>query len=196
MLILNIYSVFVMAKLNLEKKLEWSERFMARALRIAMDTSCLKRGVGAVIVKDKRIIGSGYNGAAPGVESCVELGECLRKSEDIESGRDKDYCQALHAEVNAILNAGGRPGCLGNDMYSSTYPCTGCSKIIVGAGIKKVFYAGEYDREEHSLAKYTFNRGKVEVTHFSDESLEKVCNVYDELVRHIKNKNFRFLDKK
>lgn len=185
-----------MVKINLEKKLEWPERHMAIALKIAMDTSCLKRGVGAVIVKDKRVIGSGYNGAAPGVESCVELNECLRESEKIESGRDKDYCQALHAEANAILNAGGRPGCEGNDLYSTTYPCTGCSKFIIGAGIKRVFYAGEYDREKHSLARYTFKRGKVEVIPFSEESLEKICKVYEELIGHIRSKNFRFLDRK
>lgn len=185
-----------MGMLNFEKKLEWPERFMAEALRIAMDTSCLKRGVGAVVVKDKRIVGSGYNGAAPGVESCAELGECLRKSEEIESGRDKDYCQALHAEQNAILNAGGRPGCFGNVLYSTTYPCTTCSKFIVGAGIEELVYAGKYDREEFSLAEYTLKRGKIKVTPFSEESLDKICNVFEELIGHIRNKNFRFLDKK
>ena len=196
MLIFKIKCQSVMAKLCLEKKLGWPERHMALAMLVAMNTSCLKRGVGAVVVKYKRVLGTGYNGAAPGVESCVELGECLRISDKIESGRDKDYCQAVHAEENAILNAGGRINCFEADLYCTAHPCTHCSKLIVASGIKRIFYFGEYDREEFSLSDYTLRRGKVEAVQLPDKSLERICAVYEELIRHIKARNFRFLDKK
>jgi len=189
------YGVSIMPTEFFDDRLNWDERFMANALLVAMGSSCLMRRVGAVIVKDKRVIGSGYNGAAPGVTSCREKGKCLRKEMEIESGRDKDYCQALHAEMNSILNAGGRSGCNGNVMYSTTFPCTNCSKSILGAGIDTLYYLGEYDREEFSLSDYTLKQGKVKIIKVDETSLDKICSCFEELDSHIKSYNFRLINR-
>ena len=132
------------------KRLSWDEMFMFMAIACAVRHSCLKRGVGAVLVKDKRIIGSGYNGAAGGITSCLELGHCyyedLAFQEQKMNGGDivvvkenfKIYCQAVHAEANAMSQC-SRDEAQGSFLYITNYPCPRCTQdIIITNGLKVV----------------------------------------------------------
>ena len=110
-------------------------------------SSCYKEGrqVGAVIVRDKRIITTGYNGAPSGIKSCKEKGECLRIKLGIPSGTRHELCYAIHAEQNAIIQAAKLGISIeGATLYCTHYPCTICAKMIVNAGIKRVIYIHPY----------------------------------------------------
>lgn len=136
---------------------KWDKRFMDLTETIAKWSSCFKedRNVGAIIVKNKRILTTGYNGAPAGVKSCKERGECLRKKLDIPSGKQHELCYAIHAEQNAIIQA-ARLGVSieGATLYCTHQPCAICSKIIVNAGITKVVYAKPYpDEFAHEIFK-------------------------------------------
>ena len=126
---------------------KWDIRFMEMARVVSSWTSCFapNRAVGAVIVKDKRIMTTGYNGAPAGVKTCVERGECLREKLGIASGTKQEICYATHAEQNAIIQA-ARLGVSidGATLYCTHQPCTICSKMIVNAGIKRVVYKEGY----------------------------------------------------
>ena len=126
---------------------KWDKRFVELSQTIATWSSCYKEGrqVGAVIVRDKRIITTGYNGAPSGIKSCKEKGECLRIKLGIPSGTRHELCYAIHAEQNAIIQAAKL--CIsieGATLYCTHYPCTICAKMIVNAGIKRVIYIHPY----------------------------------------------------
>ena len=126
---------------------KWDKRFMELAYLVATWSSCFQenRHVGAVIVKDKRILATGYNGAPSQVESCVEKGECLRRKLNIPSGTRHELCYAVHAEQNAVCQAAKMGISLeGATLYVTHQPCTICTKIIINAGIKKVVYVEGY----------------------------------------------------
>ena len=122
----------------------WDRYFMDMAYHVASRTTCLRRAVGAVIVKDKRILATGYNGAPSGVRHCGETG-CLRKQLGIPSGQQHELCRALHAEQNAIIQA-ARYGVNieGSSIYITTQPCVVCAKMLINAGIKEIVYAEGY----------------------------------------------------
>ena len=107
--------------------------------------SCYRRKVGAVIVKDKRVMTTGYNGAPAGISSCMERGECLREKMNIPSGTHAETCYAAHAEQNAIIQA-ARYGINidGATLYCTHQPCVICAKMIINAGIKRVVYKEGY----------------------------------------------------
>ena len=123
---------------------------MEMARMIATWSSCYNenRQVGAVIVKNKRIITTGYNGAPSGVESCKERGVCMRREMGIASGTRHELCYAIHAEQNAIIQA-ARLGIAidGATLYCTHQPCVICAKMIVNAGISKVIYGEGYPDE-------------------------------------------------
>ena len=123
----------------------WPEYFMAITKMVAKRTTCLRRGVGAVLVKDKRILATGYNGAPAGLRHCEEVG-CLRENESIPSGTRHELCRGLHAEQNVILQAAyhGIP-ISGATIYCTNKPCVICSKMIINAGIKKIYYDEGYN---------------------------------------------------
>ena len=135
---------------------KWDDRFMEMARTIANWSSCYQpnRKIGAVIVKDKRILTTGYNGAPSGVKSCVERGECLRRKLNIPSGTKHELCYAIHAEQNAIIQA-ARMGVEieGSTIYCTHQPCVICAKMIVNAGISRVVY-GEGYPDEFALEMY------------------------------------------
>lgn len=118
--------------------------------QVATWSSCFKedRQVGAVIVRDKRILTTGYNGAPEGVKSCKERGECLRVKMGIESGTRHELCYAVHAEQNAIIQA-ARLGIVldGSTLYCTHQPCVICAKMIINAGIKRIVYKQGYPDE-------------------------------------------------
>ena len=124
---------------------EWSEYFMGITRMVARRSTCLRRKVGAILVKDKRILATGYNGAPSGLKHCEEVG-CLRETSSVPSGHRHELCRALHAEQNAIVQAAchGIP-INGATLYCTNKPCVICAKMIINAGILKVYYEEDYD---------------------------------------------------
>ncbi|MDO9391046.1 MAG: dCMP deaminase family protein [bacterium] len=122
----------------------WDRYFMEIAVLVSSRTTCLRRQVGAVIVKDKRLLSTGYNGAPVGLKHCAELG-CLRQKLGVKSGEKHELCRAIHAEQNAIIQAAtfGVP-LLGASIYITHFPCVLCSKMIINAGIKRIIYSQGY----------------------------------------------------
>jgi dCMP deaminase len=126
---------------------KWDKRFIQMAEVVGSWSSCFQenRHVGAVVVRDKRILCTGYNGAPSFVKSCVEKGECLRRKMNIPSGTRQEICYAVHAEQNAVAQAAKLGISLdGATLYVTHQPCTICTKIIINAGIKKVIYKEGY----------------------------------------------------
>ena len=126
---------------------KWDVRFMKMAHVIATWTSCNTpgRAIGAVIVKDKRIMTTGYNGAPAGLKTCKERGECLRRKLGIASGTRAEVCYAIHAEQNAIIQAAKLGVSIdGATLYCTHQPCSVCARMIINAGIKRVVYQEGY----------------------------------------------------
>ena len=126
---------------------KWDKRFMDMAKMVGSWSSCFQanRQIGAVIVRNKRIITTGYNGAPAGVMSCVERGECLRRKLNIPSGTQHELCYAIHAEQNAIIQAAKLGSSIeGATLYCTHQPCVICAKMIVNAGIVRVVYHSGY----------------------------------------------------
>lgn len=122
----------------------WDEYFMDIVELIKTRSTCLRRQVGAMIVKDKRILCTGYNGAPVNCRHCVETG-CLRDQLEIPSGERHELCRGLHAEQNAIAQAAySGISVKEGTMYSSSQPCMLCAKLIINSGIKKIIFKGDY----------------------------------------------------
>jgi dCMP deaminase len=117
------------------------------AVMVATRSTCLRRQVGAVIVRDKRILATGYNGAPAGLRHCGEIG-CVRERLKVASGERHELCRAIHAEQNAIIQASSSGVSLRDSvMYTTHHPCVLCSKIIINAGIRRVMYSQGYPDE-------------------------------------------------
>ncbi len=126
---------------------KWDKRFIDLADTIGSWSSCYKenRHVGAVMVKNKRVLTTGYNGAPSGIKSCVERGECLRQKLGIASGTRAEICYAIHAEQNAIIQAAKLGISLeGATLYCTHFPCTICAKMIINSGVKRIVYRNSY----------------------------------------------------
>jgi Deoxycytidylate deaminase len=123
---------------------QWDEYFLDIAQLVAKRSTCLRRTVGAVVVKDKRILTTGYNGAPSGLAHCVTTG-CLREQLRVPSGERHELCRALHAEMNALLQA-AQYGISVKDgvIYCTNQPCIICAKMIINAGIKRVVVLEHY----------------------------------------------------
>ncbi|ACM21023.1 deoxycytidylate deaminase [Geotalea daltonii FRC-32] len=122
----------------------WDEYFMGITHLVAKRSTCLRRQVGAIIVKDKNILATGYNGAPSGVSHCLDVG-CLREKLGIPSGERHELCRGLHAEQNAIIQAAKHgTGIEGSTLYCTTMPCIICSKMIINAGIKRIVFEMGY----------------------------------------------------
>ncbi|KGF09085.1 cytidine deaminase [Clostridiales bacterium S5-A14a] len=121
---------------------------MGMAKLTAQRSTCLRRKVGAVIVKDKHIIATGYNGAPRGLSHCAELGGCLREQLKVPSGQRHELCRALHAEQNAIIQAATLGQSIeGANIYITHQPCSICSKMIINAGISRIVVNEGYPDE-------------------------------------------------
>ncbi|MFH1447490.1 MAG: dCMP deaminase family protein [Candidatus Micrarchaeota archaeon] len=131
-------------KRKVEKRLSWNEYFLKIAFLVAERSTCRRHHVGAVIVKDRRVLTTGYNGAAAGVKDCLELG-CLRDELDIPSGQRHEVCRAIHAEQNAIIQAGLHGISIdGATVYCTHPPCILCAKMLVNSRVKKFVTCGSY----------------------------------------------------
>jgi dCMP deaminase len=142
----------------------WDSYFMEIAHVVAKRSTCLRRQVGAVIVKDKRIMTTGYNGAPTGIAHCEEVG-CLRDELNIPSGQRHELCRGIHAEQNAIIQAAiWGIGIKGATLYCTTQPCALCAKMLINAGITRIVYEGNYP---DTLAMRLLEEAGVEVIPFS-----------------------------
>lgn len=138
----------------------WDEYFMNITTLVAQRTTCTRRGVGAIIVKDKRILSTGYNGAPSGIRHCAEVG-CMREQLDVPSGQRHELCRGIHAEQNAIIQAAYHGVSVkGATVYCTNQPCSICAKMIINAGLKKICYQSGY---EDPLARELLREAGVEV---------------------------------
>lgn len=135
--------------------------FMEIAEVVAKRSTCRRNNVGAVLVKDKHIVSTGYNGAPSGMKHCIDIG-CLREQLNVPSGERHELCRGVHAEQNAVIQAALHGvNTDGTTLYCTHSPCSVCAKIIINAKIKKVVYKGEYPDER---AKEYFEEAGVECT--------------------------------
>jgi dCMP deaminase len=128
-----------------DKRPGWDEYFMEIAEITAKRSTCMRRSVGAVIVRDRHVMTAGYNGAPRGVAHCEERGGCLRERMGIPSGERHELCMALHAEQNAIIQAAALGQSIeGAAIYITHQPCVICAKMIINAGIKRIIVREGY----------------------------------------------------
>ncbi len=125
----------------------WDEYFMSIVELVKTRSTCLRRQVGALIVKDKRILASGYNGAPVGCKHCLDVG-CIREKLNVPSGQRHEICRATHAEQNAIAQAAYSGTSVKDSvLYVTTQPCVLCAKLAINAGITKIVFKGDYPDE-------------------------------------------------
>lgn len=124
----------------------WDEYFMMLAKLTASRSTCLSRPTGAVIVKDRQVLASGYNGSLPGEKHCIDEGECFRRSMEWSEAVKYDMCRSAHAEANAIALAAKKGVSIeGASIYCTLEPCITCAKLIIMSGISRVIYEHAYD---------------------------------------------------
>ena len=125
----------------------WDEYFMEIANVISKRSTCIRRKVGALAVRDKQILSTGYNGAPRDMAHCSEIG-CLRQEMKIPSGERHELCRAIHAEQNVIIQAALNGVALkGATIYCTHHPCVFCAKMLINAGVSKIIYGGTYPDE-------------------------------------------------
>ena len=124
---------------------DWNEYFMRMAELAAERSTCTRRKVGAVLVKEKRVLATGYNGAPKKIPHCEETG-CLRKQLNIPSGQRHEICRGIHAEQNLIAQSAVHGvKTEGATVYCTNQPCIICAKLLINAGIKKIYYKKPYN---------------------------------------------------
>ncbi|MCK4422807.1 MAG: cytidine/deoxycytidylate deaminase family protein [Candidatus Omnitrophica bacterium] len=127
------------------KRPSWDEYFMEITKLVATRSTCLRRQVGAILVKDKRILATGYNGAPTGLKHCYDRGGCLRQKEKIPSGQRHELCRAIHAEMNVLLQASSYGvNIKGSTLYATNQPCILCAKMLINAGVKDIIISSGY----------------------------------------------------
>ncbi len=128
-----------------KKRPSWDDYFMEITDLVATRATCLRRKVGAILVKDRRILATGYNGPPKGVPHCDELGGCLREKLGIPSGERQELSRAVHAEQNAIIQAAKMGTNIdGATLYVTNHPCFICAKMLINAGVRKIVYRDGY----------------------------------------------------
>ena len=151
-------------------RLSWNEYFMEITKLVARRSTCLRRQVGAIIVKDKKILATGYNGAPTGVDHCIDTG-CLREKLNVPSGERHELCRGLHAEQNAIIQAAYHGVSIrGSTLFCTNLPCSICIKMIINAGITTVVYLDGY---ADSLSLDLISKSGVTLVRFSELGKEK-----------------------
>ena len=144
----------------------WDEYFMAIADLAATRSTCLRRQVGAVVVKEKRILATGYNGAPRGLAHCLDIG-CLREELGIPSGERHELCRAIHAEQNAVVQAAtSGVDITGSTIYTTTFPCSLCSKIIINSGIARIVCRTGYPDD---LSRQLLRESQIKIDVFAED---------------------------
>lgn len=132
------------ASSNGRNRPNWDQYFLEIAHVVAKRSTCMRRQIGAVIVQDRRILTTGYNGAPSGLGHCLETG-CLRDQLNIPSGTRTEMCRALHSEMNAIIQAAQHGvSTKGSTLYCTHQPCSVCARMCINAGIIRIVYTGDY----------------------------------------------------
>ncbi len=151
----------------MQKRPSWQKYFIEMAYLVAERSTCLRRKVGAVIVRNNQVLATGYNGAPKNVKHCKETG-CLREQLNVPSGQRHELCRGVHAEQNAIIQAAVNGTPIQNaELYCTTQPCIICAKMIINSEIKRVYVAEPYndDMSEQMLAE-----AGVELIHLDRDS--------------------------
>ena len=129
---------------NSEVRPDWDHYFMEIAQVVSKRSTCLRRSVGAVIVKNKQILATGYNGTPKGMPHCGEVG-CLREQLHVPSGKNHELCRGIHAEQNAVVQAAVHGVSVeGGTLYCTNQPCVVCTKILINAGIERIVFKDPY----------------------------------------------------
>ena len=145
----------------------WDEYFSRIAVEVSKRSTCLRRHVGAILVLDKRILATGYNGAPRGLRHCLEVG-CLRAKRGVPSGERHELCRGLHAEMNVLIQAASHGIRVeGATLYSTSFPCSLCAKMIINGGIRRVVAQSDY---ADPLAKELLAEAKVKTEIFDEKS--------------------------
>ena len=148
----------------------WDEYFIGFALLASRRSTCLRRKVGAVVARDRRVLATGYNGAPSGLAHCGEVG-CLRAKLRVPSGERHELCRGLHAEQNAIIQAANYGISIrGGTVYTTNFPCSICTKMLINAGIEKIIYQDGYP---DPLARELLRGSKIKVKKFQKASGKK-----------------------
>lgn len=149
-----------------DNRMSWDEYFMEMAKLASKRSTCLRRQVGAVIVKDKHVVATGYNGAPKGIPHCAELGGCYRTEHNIPSGERHELCRALHAEQNAIIQAATYAQSIdGASIYITHQPCVICAKMIINAGIRRIIVDQGYPDD---MAVEILNQAGLKITRLNE----------------------------
>lgn len=149
----------------------YDEYFMEMAKVVSKRSTCLRRKVGAILVKDKHILSTGYNGAPKGLSHCSEVG-CLRKDLKVPSGERHELCRGLHAEQNAIIQAAVFGISIKNSiLYCTNTPCVVCVKMLINAGVNEIVFFGEYPDE---LAKKMLDESSIKIRNFNNKNLSEI----------------------
>jgi len=146
----------------LKSRISWDQYFMEIAKTASKRASCFRgKRVGAVLVKEKQILATGYNGAPKGVKNCLELNYCIRDKNRLESGERLEFCRATHAEQNSIAQAAYQGvSTKGATLYTTRFPCVLCSKLLINAGVKEIVFLEE---EKDDLSKGILREAGVKV---------------------------------
>ncbi len=144
----------------------WDEYFMEIATQVATRSTCLRRQIGALIVRDRRILATGYNGTPSGIRHCAEVG-CLRDQLGIPSGERHELCRGIHAEQNAVIQAAlSGTSIAGSKVYCTHQPCVQCAKILINAGITEIVFSGEYPDQ---MSRDMLDEAGVKLRHWQTE---------------------------
>lgn len=147
---------------------DWDSYFMEIAQIVSKRSTCLRRAVGAVLVKDKQILATGYNGTPKGLPHCEEVG-CLREQLHVPSGQMHELCRGIHAEQNSVIQAAVNGVSIsGSTLYCTHQPCVVCSKILINAGIKRIVYANPYP--DKLAAEMMHEAGNIEMIVFTEKT--------------------------
>lgn len=158
-------------KSDVNNRPSWEDYFMDITCLVAKRATCTRRAVGAIIVKDRRVLATGYNGAPSHVRHCAEVG-CLREQMQVPSGERHELCRGIHAEQNAIIHAAYHGVSIkGASLYCTNQPCSICAKMIINAGIIRIVYQSGY---ADPIALGMLDEAKVELFLHKNRSSE-VC---------------------
>jgi dCMP deaminase len=144
----------------------WDEYFSRIAVEVSKRSTCLRRHVGAILVLDKRILATGYNGAPRGLRHCLEAG-CLREKQRVPSGQRHELCRGLHAEMNVLIQAASHGIRVeGATLYSTSFPCSLCAKMMINGGIRRIVAQSDY---ADPLAKELLREAKIKTEIFDEK---------------------------
>ena len=151
---------------GLDQRPSWDAYFMEICRVVARRSTCLRRQVGAILVSERRILATGYNGAPRGLEHCADLGGCYREQMRVPSGERQELCRALHAEQNAVIQAAIHGVKLENvTAYCTTMPCVTCAKMLINADVRRIVYEAVYPDE---LSRLMLEEAGVELVHWTE----------------------------